>query len=76
MKMNEDTRNLLIGLGIGAVVGVAAGMLLAPKSGKENREYIVGRYNDIIRRIREKRHAGRSQEQAEAEVEAEISRES
>ncbi len=47
--MEDENTNLgggavkfgLIGLGLGVVAGVAAGMLLAPKSGKETRELIV-----------------------------------
>jgi ElaB/YqjD/DUF883 family membrane-anchored ribosome-binding protein len=35
------TRKALIGVGIGTAVGVAVGLLVAPKTGKESREYIV-----------------------------------
>ena len=34
----EKGKGLLIGLIIGAIVGAIAALLLAPKSGKENRE--------------------------------------
>lgn len=40
-KKGKTARNLAIGAGVGTAVGLAAGMLLAPKSGKETREDIV-----------------------------------
>lgn len=42
-----DKNNLLKGLGLGAVAGVIAGILLAPKSGKETRKDIADKYNQI-----------------------------
>ena len=35
------TKNLAIGAGIGTVLGIAAGILFAPKAGKETRQQIV-----------------------------------
>lgn len=47
MSNNKDEAKWgLIGLGIGVVSGVVAGMLLAPKSGKETRSDIVKKAND------------------------------
>ena len=73
---NDNASGLVTGLIIGVVVGAAAGLLLAPKSGKENRQYLVDRYNNIMQRIREKRRSGRTEEQAESEVRAELARDS
>ena len=42
-KENEGSKgkgNLLVGLIGGAIVGAAAAMLLAPKTGKENRQIV------------------------------------
>lgn len=36
----EDNGNALVGFLLGAVAGAAAGILLAPKSGKETREQV------------------------------------
>jgi gas vesicle protein len=36
-----DKQKLLIGLGVGLIIGGIAGLLLTPKSGKENRAIIV-----------------------------------
>ena len=74
MDNGNSSGGLIAGLVIGIVVGGAAGLLLSPKSGKENREYLVDKYNDIMQRIREKRRGGKSEEQAEAEVRSELSR--
>jgi gas vesicle protein len=37
---SNTARNVIIGAGIGSAIGLAAGILLAPKSGKETRKYI------------------------------------
>jgi gas vesicle protein len=36
-----------LGVVIGAVVGAAAGIFLAPKSGKENREVVMEKFTDL-----------------------------
>ncbi len=38
---------LLAGVGIGAIIGVAAGMLFAPKSGAETREELAKKFKDL-----------------------------
>lgn len=38
---------LLAGIGLGAIIGVAAGMLFAPKAGSEMREDIADKYREI-----------------------------
>jgi len=42
------TKNMVIGVGIGSALGVAAGILFAPKSGKETRQIISDRTRETI----------------------------
>ena len=48
------TKNLILGAGIGSVVGVAAGILFAPKSGKETRQIIADRTGETAKTIKDK----------------------
>ena len=43
--------NVLAGIGIGAILGAVAGLLLAPKPGSETREELGARFNDIGGRV-------------------------
>lgn len=47
------TRNLIIGAGIGSAVGVAAGILFAPKSGSETRHIIADRTGETVKNLKE-----------------------
>jgi shikimate 5-dehydrogenase len=47
------TKNLILGAGIGSVVGVAAGILFAPKSGKETRHIIADRTGKTVKNLKE-----------------------
>ncbi len=38
---------LLAGVGLGAIIGLAAGMLFAPKSGAETREDIARKFKEL-----------------------------
>ena len=38
---------LLAGVGLGAIIGLAAGMLFAPKSGTETREDIARKFKEL-----------------------------
>ena len=40
---------LLFGLGTGVIIGSAAGLLLAPKTGKETRKIVAGQAGSIRR---------------------------
>ena len=40
-------RKLLYGLGTGVIIGTAAGLLLAPKKGKETRSIVAARAGDL-----------------------------
>lgn len=47
------TKNLIMGVGIGSVVGVAAGILFAPKSGKETRHLIADRTGRTVKNLKD-----------------------
>lgn len=38
---------MLAGVGLGAIIGAAAGLLFAPKSGQDTREDLTGRYKEL-----------------------------
>ncbi len=51
MSKNDDESNVLIymlaGVGLGAIIGAAAGLLFAPKAGSELRDDLTGKIKDI-----------------------------
>ena len=51
--MSEKNGDLLKGLLIGGLIGVIAGILYAPKSGKETREDIARTTDDLLYRARD-----------------------
>ena len=51
MRRNR-TKNMVIGVGIGSALGVAAGILFAPKSGKETRQIISDRTRETIQNFK------------------------
>jgi gas vesicle protein len=52
MRRNR-TKNMVIGVGIGSALGVAAGILFAPKSGKETRQIIADRTSETIKNFKD-----------------------
>lgn len=48
------TKNLILGAGIGTVVGVTAGILFAPKSGRETRHIIADRTGQTAKNLKDK----------------------
>lgn len=38
---------MLAGVGLGAIIGAAAGLLFAPKAGSETREEIAGKFREL-----------------------------
>ena len=46
------TKNMVIGVGIGSALGVAAGILFAPNSGKETRHIISDRTRETIQNFK------------------------
>ena len=56
--MSEEDRNnallsVLAGVGIGALVGAAAALLLAPQSGEVTRTQIRGTADDLLEKLRD-----------------------
>lgn len=52
-EARRTARDVAIGLGIGATLGAAAGILLAPKSGKETREDIATGAKEVIDQVKD-----------------------
>jgi gas vesicle protein len=50
---NDTLLSLLAGVGIGALVGAAAALLLAPQSGEETRTQIRGTADDVLVKLRD-----------------------
>ena len=48
------TKNLILWAGIGSVVVVAAGILFAPKSGRETRQIIADRTGQTAKNLKDK----------------------
>ncbi len=46
--------NLLVGLSIGTAMGLTAGILAAPRSGRETREKLASRTSEIVGNLKEK----------------------
>lgn len=51
--MADRTENFITGLFIGGVIGAAVGILFAPKSGKELREDIEGKTDELLAKAKE-----------------------
>jgi gas vesicle protein len=54
MNDTEDKGTMvyfLAGVGVGALIGAAAGMLLAPKAGPETREELAHKFDDLKHRV-------------------------
>ncbi len=51
MSNNNDDNNVLIymlaGVGLGAIIGAAAGLLFAPKAGNELRDELTGKLKEL-----------------------------
>ena len=52
MSEKEGGSNFLVGFIIGAIAGVAIGLLYAPKSGKETRALLREKASSVTERIR------------------------
>lgn len=46
-------RNLIIGASIGSALGVATGILFAPKSGRETRHIIADRTGETVKNLKQ-----------------------
>lgn len=67
--------NLAIGAGIGAAVGITAGILFAPKSGKETRNMIAERTSETVENIKDNATAATARMSASASEKSAILRE-
>ncbi|MEP0765073.1 MAG: YtxH domain-containing protein [Fimbriimonadia bacterium] len=74
-----EDRNVLIymlaGIGLGALIGAAAGLMFAPKPGTETREDVAKQLAEMKRKLSEwyaeqKAKRGKGKEEAELEAEA------
>ena len=55
--MSERTNDLLTGVLIGGLIGVVLGVLFAPKSGKETREDIARKTDELLSKAKEEYEA-------------------
>ena len=53
-QKRQRNRNLLLGLAIGTAVGATAGVFLAPRSGRENREEFLCRLGSAMETLTKK----------------------
>lgn len=62
MSENSDDRNVMLyflaGVGVGALIGAAAGVLLAPKPGHETREDIAHWFDEMKTKVKSKMKKG------------------
>ncbi|MFW5793198.1 MAG: YtxH domain-containing protein [Bacteroidota bacterium] len=49
----SNSGNVLLGVLVGAAAGVITGILIAPASGKETREKISGKTDDLLTQIKD-----------------------
>lgn len=74
--MNDsDEKNVMLymlaGVGLGAIIGAAAGLLFAPKAGQETREELAGKIKELKGKTEEwlnEQRAKRSSKDAVEEV--------
>ncbi len=57
--MSNESTGFLIGLLVGGIIGAAVGFLFAPQPGKETREQIKGKTEELIARGKEIVEEGR-----------------
>ncbi|MDO9507899.1 MAG: YtxH domain-containing protein [Thermovirgaceae bacterium] len=53
-------RSLVIGAGIGTTIGIAVGILFAPRSGKETRQIIAERTGETVKELEENAAAAKA----------------
>ena len=58
-RHEKNRKSLMLGAGIGTVLGVTAGILFAPKSGKETRQIIADRTGESARNLKDRAAATR-----------------
>jgi gas vesicle protein len=70
--MSERNGDLFIGLVIGGLIGAAIGILFAPKSGKETREDIANKADEVLAKAKEE--YGKAVEKSKAAYDAAVLR--
>lgn len=70
--MNDRNGDLLKGLFIGGLIGMALGILFAPKSGKETREELARKADDLLMKTKEEYE--KAVEKSKAAYEASLQR--
>ncbi len=68
-------KNMAIGAGIGTAIGVVAGILFAPKSGRETRQIITDRTSETIKDFKNNIASAKSKVSASAKEKADRLRE-
>ncbi len=70
--MSEKTSDLLTGLFIGGLIGAVLGVLFAPKSGKETREDLARKADELL--LKTKEEYAKAVEKSKAAYEAALQR--
>lgn len=70
--MSERTSDLLTGLFIGGLIGAVLGVLFAPKSGKETREDLARKADELL--VKTKEEYAKAVEKSKAAYEAALGR--
>jgi gas vesicle protein len=70
--MSERTSDLLTGLFIGGLIGAALGVLFAPKSGRETREDLARKADELL--VKTKEEYAKAVEKSKAAYEAALQR--
>jgi len=70
--MSEGKGDLFIGLMVGGLIGAAIGILFAPKSGKETREDIANKADEVLTKAKEE--YGKAVEKSKAAYDAAVLR--
>jgi gas vesicle protein len=60
---------MLAGVGLGAIIGAAAGLLFAPKAGTETREELANKFKELKGKTEEWVHEQRAKRSGQAAVE-------
>jgi gas vesicle protein len=68
--MSENNRDLLKGLFVGGLIGMVLGLIFAPRSGKETREDIIRKADELF--VKAKEEYGKALEKSQAACDASV----